>query len=136
MQTKRILRTGAIVLAVLVCLGGVACGALLWHIHASVKRTCSIAQAVHPHPGDDVASLIDFMKSDDHSLRERNLAVWTLGRLRDSAALPALESFYTGEECDHDTQLCQHELQKAITLCGGTPHPWDKRRPGTVEQEQ
>ena len=136
MQVKRVLRTGLIVLAVLVCLGGAACGALLWHIHASIGRYCSVAQAAHPHPGDDVASLIDFMKSDDHSLRERNLAVWTLGRLRDSAALPALESFYTGEKCDHDTQLCQGELWKAIVLCGGTPHPRHQRRPETVEQGQ
>ena len=136
MQTKRVLKNAAIVLAVLICLGGVACGSLLWHIHASVGQYCSMAQAAHPHPGDDVASLIDFMKSDEHSLRERNLAVWTLGRLRDSAALPALEPFYTGEECDHDTQLCQGELHKAIALCGGTPHLRHKRRAGTVEQEQ
>ena len=135
MQVKRVLRTGLIVLAVLVCLGGAACGAVLWHIHASVGRYCSMAQAAHPHPGNDVAALIDFMDSDTHSLRERNLAVWTLGRLRDSAALPALESFYTGDECDHDAQLCQGELHKAITLCGGTPHPGHKRKPETVERE-
>mgnify|MGYP000218033278 CR=1 FL=1 len=136
MQVKRMLRTGAIVLAVLACLGGAACGALLWHIHASVERYCSVAQAAHPHPGDDVAALIDFVKSDEHSLADRNLAVWTLGRLRDSAALPALESFYTGGECDHDTRLCQGELWKAIVLCGGTPQPRHEGRPQTVEQEQ
>ncbi|MBN2129536.1 MAG: hypothetical protein JW741_08565 [Sedimentisphaerales bacterium] len=136
MQVKRVLRTGGIVLVVLVCLGGAGLGALLLHIHASTGRYCSMAQAAHPYPGDDVASLIDFMKSDTHSLRKRNLAVWTLGRLRDSAALPALESFYTAEECDHETQLCQGELYKAIALCGGTPHPRHERKPETVEQEE
>ena len=135
MQTKRTLRIGATVLVVLACLGAVAYGAMLWHIHAFAERYCSIAQKAHPHPGDDMASLIDFMRSDDHSLRERNLAVWTLGHLGDAAALPALESVYTGEECDHDTQLCQRELQKAITLCGGTPHPPRKARPGIVQHE-
>jgi hypothetical protein len=136
MQVKRILKTGAIALVIVVLLGAVAFGALLWHIHASARRYCAIAQAAHPHPGDDVAALIDFMKSGEHSLRERNLAVWTLGRLRDPAALPALESFYTGGKCDHDTRLCQGELHKAITLCGGTPRPLSEPGPETDEQKQ
>ena len=134
MQTKRTLRIAAIVLVVLACLGGVAYGAMLWHIHAFAQQHRSIAQKAHPHPGDDVASLIDFMRSDDHSLRQRNLAVWTLGRLRDPAALPALASVYTGGECHHDTQLCQHELQKAIRLCGGTPRPSGPTRQGSTQR--
>lgn len=128
MQTKRILRIGAIALVVFICLGGAAYGALLWHIHQCAERYCAVAQEAHPHPGDNIASLIDFMNCEDHSLRQRNRAIWTLGHLRDPAALPALESVYTGEECDHDTQLCQHELEKAITLCGGTPHSPRKTR--------
>lgn len=134
MQTKRTLRIAAIVLAVLLCLGGLTCGAMLWHIHASTRQYCSMAQQAHPHAGDDVASLIDFMKSDAHSWRQRNLAVWTLGRLRAPAALPALESVYTGGECHHDTQLCQHELQKAISLCGGTPPSRGPTRQGSTER--
>jgi hypothetical protein len=136
MQVKRMLKTAAIALAIVVLLGGMVFGALLWQLHASVKQYCAIAQAAHPHPGDDVAALIDFMKSDTHSLRERNLAVWTLGRLRDPAALPALESFYTGGPCDHDTRLCQGELHKAIALCGGTPRPSSEPGPETDEQKQ
>ena len=123
MQTKRILRIGAIVLVVFACLGGVACGAILWHINQCAERYCAVAQEAHPHPGDDMASLIDYMNCEDHPLRQRNLAIWTLGHLRDPAALPALQSVYTGQECDHSTQLCQYELAKAITLCGGTPDP-------------
>ena len=123
MQSKRMLKTAVIVLGVFLCLGGAAYGAILWHIHNCAEQYCAVAQQAHPHPSDDIASLSDFMNSEDHSLRERNLATWTLGQRRDPAALPALESVYTAQECDHDTQLCQHELRKAIKLCGGTPRP-------------
>jgi len=34
-----------------------------------------------------------------------------------SRALPVLESFYTGGECEHDKFLCQRELSKAIYGC-------------------
>ena len=135
MQTKRILKVCLIAVAACVSLGGVAYGAILWHIDESAKQRCSVAQEAHPYAGDDISSLSEFMNCDGHSLRERNLAIWTLGHLRDPAALPALESVYTGGECDHDTQLCQYELQKAIELCGGTLNPPRKTRQGTVEQE-
>jgi hypothetical protein len=73
------------------------------------------------------------MQSDVHSLKERNLAIWALGRLGDRSALPALRTAYTGELCRHDTILCQYELEKAIRRCGGTPKParWTSRRNGT-----
>jgi hypothetical protein len=135
MQIKRVFRTAVVVLVVTGGVGSVALAALLWHIHASVRHYSAVAQAAHPHPGDDVASLVDFVTSEEHSLRERNLAVWTLGRLRDPAALPVLESFYTGGPCDHDTRLCQGELRKAIVLCGGTAHVSDKTGPEIREPE-
>ena len=38
-------------------------------------------------------------------------------------ALPILEKYHTGKECDHDQYLCQGELEKAIKLCKGeTPN--------------
>ena len=112
------------VFAVGVLLGGVALGAIAWKIHQSVQKNCRVAQQHHPHPGGDVATLIDFMNSESHSFWDRNhLAVWTLGRLHDTKALPALESVYTGEPCEHDSSLCQYELEKAIKLCGGEPDP-------------
>jgi len=123
MQTKRILKIGVIVLVVCVCLAGIALVAILWHIHQSVHEYCTNAQQAHPHPGEDVSALIEFMNSDTHPLRERNLAIWTLGRLRDPRALSVLEAVYTGAPCNHDKNLCQYELEKAITLCGGAPEP-------------
>lgn len=120
---KRIVKIIVGVFVVGLLLGSVALGAIVWHIHQSVQEYCGVAQQAHPHPGDDVSALVDFMDSDSHSFRDRNLAIWTLGRLRDTKALSALEAVYTGEQCDHDKNLCQYELEKAIKLCGGTPSP-------------
>jgi len=115
------------VASVLLC--GTTLGVMVWHIRQSVRDNCRAAQQAHPHPGDDVAALVDFMNSPEQSLRDRNhKAIWTLGQLRDPKALPALESVYTGESCDHDSSLCQYELEKAIKLCGGTPTPPQKTK--------
>ena len=111
-----------LVVGVLLC--GAALGAIVWNIQQSLHENCSLAQQAHPHPEDDVAALVDFMNSAEHSLWDRNhKAIWALGRLGDAKALSALESVYTGESCDHETGLCQYELEKAIKQCGGTPNP-------------
>jgi hypothetical protein len=120
---RRIIRILVGVLLAGALFGSGALGAILWHIHRSVQERCAMAQEAHPHPGDDVAALIDFMNSESHSLRERNSAIWALGRLGEAKALPALESVYTGERCEHDKKLCQYELEKAIRRCGGIPDP-------------
>jgi hypothetical protein len=54
------------------------------------------------------------------SLRERGMAVWALGELRDRRALPVLKAHYTGGKCDHATDLCQYELGKAIMKIEGS----------------
>jgi hypothetical protein len=77
------------------------------------------AEATSLYPGDRVEALITYVKSEDHSLRKRNLAVWALGQIGDKRALPVLTQFYTGGPCDHSHYLCQGELQKAIKLCQG-----------------
>ena len=87
-------------------------------IRSGVKRIS--AEATQQYPGDRVEALIAYVKSEDHSLRKRNLAVWALGRIGDERALPVLTQFYTGGPCDHDHYLCQGELQKAIKLCQGS----------------
>jgi hypothetical protein len=60
------------------------------------------------------------MQDETCPFRERNRAVWILGRLADERALPALEKNYTGAACDHEHSLCQSELRKAICRCGGS----------------
>lgn len=115
-----------VAMAGLVCLVLCTCafGVLRWQIQSGLDKYCRIAQAAHPHPGDDVAALLDYARSTSHSLRQRNYAVWALGQARDPRALPFLESCYTGEPCDHEHGLCQGELKKAIELCKGhTPNP-------------
>lgn len=77
------------------------------------------AKAVKEFPGDRVQALIAYVGSENHTLKERNRAVWALGQIGDKSALPVLESYYTGGECDHDKNLCQRELSKAIYGCKG-----------------
>jgi len=92
-------------------------------IQADVEERSQLAQQLFPRSGDDVAALIAHVQSEQRSLRERNLAVWALGQLRDPRALPVLEAAYTGEPCNHDLFLCQRELSKAMGLCRGeTPN--------------
>lgn len=123
MPAKRLIKIALGLTVGLLCLGAVACGAILLWIQSSVEERCATAQASHPHPGDAVAALTDFMNSSAQPWAERDSAVWTLGRLSDPAALPALESAYTGPPCRHGEELCQYELEKAIRRCGGTPSP-------------
>ena len=86
-------------------------------IRSSVKEIS--AEATQQYPGDRVEALITYVNSENHSLRQRNRAVWALGQIGDEYALPTLEKSYTGGHCNHDTCLCQRELEKAIKLCEG-----------------
>jgi hypothetical protein len=117
MSSQRICRKIGIAVAacIILCIGGLA--VLRWQIQSGLDRWCTVAQAAHPHPGDDVVSLLDYVQSDSHTFQDRNYAVWALGQARDSRALPVLEAHFTGEQCHHETNLCQHELEKAIKLC-------------------
>ena len=115
-RTKSLLIGG---LLIGVSLAGGGYGYLHWTIQSSLDEHSTIAQQAHPHPGDDLAALIAYLESDSHSPREKNQAVWALGQLRDSRALPALERYYTGQPCNHDEFICQRELAKAIELCQG-----------------
>ncbi len=120
---KRVVKILVGVLVAGAVLGGAALGAIRWHIHQSVQECCGVAQQAHLHPGDDVAALDEFINDESHSLRDRNMAVWALGQMRDSQALSVLESVYTGDLCTHDKSLCQYELEKSIKLCGRPPNP-------------
>jgi len=88
-----------------------------WRIGAGGDNMVALAQQVHP--GAPVPALVAFVESGDHSLRDRNRAVWALGQIGSVDALPCLRRNYTGAPCDHTSELCQRELRKAIDLCEG-----------------
>ena len=86
-------------------------------IGMGVNGAVSDAQA--RYPGDPVSSLISVAASEDESYPDRNRAVWALGQLGSSRALPILRALESGEPCDHESALCRHELEKAIEGCSG-----------------
>ncbi len=86
-------------------------------IRSSVKQIS--AQATHEYAGDRIEALMAYVDSENHSLRQRNHAVWALGQIGGRCALPVLEKFHTGGPCDHDSRLCQGEVQRAIEACKG-----------------
>jgi len=110
----RLLLKGTLIF-LLICVAGVL--ALSFAIELSVKRTCEMA--VREHPGDKVDALRMCVKSDKygydaHHYRMNNRVVWALGQLGDERALPFLRNLATDRPCDHETNLCQGEIQQAI----------------------
>lgn len=122
MNSKKLYR--GIIIGLLVCfIGGVSLlGVMRWRIQSSLDRQCATAQSAKLYPGDNIAALLEYVQSESHTLKERNLAVWALGQARDGRALEVLEKYYTGEKCDQDRKLCQKELKKAIILCKSGSH--------------
>lgn len=74
------------------------------------------------YDGDCVEALIDQLNDENQGFRARNNAIWALGQLGDSRALPTLQSYYTGNIPSKeplDKSISQYELKKAINLTGG-----------------
>jgi heme/copper-type cytochrome/quinol oxidase subunit 2 len=90
---------------------------ICWNIGAGVRSISKIA--LRNHPGNQVSALMALVESEQHGYRERNLAIWALGQLGDSRALPLLERLYTGKASDEMVELSQYEIKKAIALCKG-----------------
>ena len=111
---KKVLVYGLLSCVVLGLIGFVS---VCFSIRSGVKDMS--AKATKEFPGDRVQALIAYVGSENHTLKDRNRAVWALGQIGDKSALPVLESFYTGAECDHDKHLCQRELSHAIYGCKG-----------------
>ncbi len=85
-----------------------------------VKDQCKIAQ--DKYQSDCVTSLSALVEDESMPFRQRNSAIWALGQLGDSKALPTLEKYYTGiiparEALDQG--ISQYELQKAIKMAKG-----------------
>ncbi len=72
--------------------------------------------------GDCVEALIAQLDDEHQGFRDRNHAVWALGQMGDSQALPVLEKYYTGDIPPReplDGVISQYELKKAINLADG-----------------
>ena len=113
-RLRRILLKG-ILIVLLVCV--VVIILLSLSIELGVKKICEMA--TRKYPGDKVEALIMFVDSKEygyraHRYRANNHAFWALGQLGDKRALPFLRKLLTGEPCDHETNLCQGEIQEAI----------------------
>ena len=68
---------------------------------------------------DKAESLLEIIESENFALKDKNKAIWALGILKDERALPRLEALYTGEVCNHEKELCQYEIKKAILKIKG-----------------
>ncbi len=75
--------------------------------------------AMAQFPGDRVEALVALVECESCSLHDRNHAVWALGQLKDKRALPVLHKYYIGRPCDHEREICQYEIAKAIRWTEG-----------------
>ncbi len=106
-------------------LTGISLGALffcfilamrIWIGH-DIKERINIAK--HQYSGIAEDALIAYLSDSTHTPRERSdVAIWTLGQIRSQKALPILKNLYKndpeGKTCNHNTELCQYEIHKAI----------------------
>lgn len=95
----------------------------LW-IRFEVQQVCYAAEK--QYGGGCIAATLQLLQDEKQDFRSRNDAIWTLGQLGDSRALPVLESMYTGEIPDReplDETISQYELKKAIALTSGEGQP-------------
>ena len=91
----------------------------LW-IGSDVRRYCKTAKKIYG--GDCVTALSELLNDKTMPFRDRNNAVWALGQLGDTKALPYITKFYTGiipEKESYENQISQHELEKALKLIQG-----------------
>ena len=86
-------------------------------IGSDVNKTSQRAMA--QFTGDRVEALIALVDCEGCSLHDRNLAVWTLGQLRDKRGLPVMHKYYTGEPFNHEWRICQYVISKAIRWTEG-----------------
>jgi len=90
-----------------------------YQIYSSVKGKC--LSAMEEFQKDCVESWIEVIKSDSHSFKEKNGAVWAMGQIADKKALPFLESLSETtsfkEPCKLNEDICGFEVRKAIKWC-------------------
>lgn len=119
MKASRYLRCGASAFLLSAGVLVIVYAGLYGWIQLDAHQKANEVLAAYPQAHDATEALILRMQSPSCAMNQRNEAVWTLGRLSDRRALPALEKEYTGLPCDHRYFLCQRELARAVRRCGG-----------------
>lgn len=87
-----------------------------------VREDCKLARGRYGEELECVDALMAHLEDESNPYGERNSAIWALGQLGDSKALPVLESYYTGDIPDREPWnevISQYELKKAINLASG-----------------
>lgn len=116
---NKILFLGIIGLSIFALFFVVTC---VW-IGFDVKRQCKDAKSEY---GQEkcMDALVLVLNDENRGYSARNSAIWALGQLGKSEALPVLENYFTGNIPDRepwDGVISQYELKKAINLArGGT----------------
>ncbi len=111
-----IVYAGAVGISILLLFFVIICTAIGY----DVKRQCQEAKGAYG--GDCVEAFITTLENANNPFRTRNEAIWALGQIGDSRALPVLQSYYTGNIPPRepmDKTISQYELQKAIALAQG-----------------
>lgn len=131
MNSKALNRFFAYVFLFSIMLFVLALGFSLTKIYNDVKSICK--EAKMEFQTDCISSLIAYSESVNHSNKERVKAIWALGQIADSTALPHLENLRTLYDCslveDYESYLC-YEVEKAIKWCkkGNLTHYMYSRR--------
>lgn len=120
MKTKNIIQRlfyiGVIGVSIFILFFVIAC---TW-IGYDVKQKCRDAK--YQYGGNCTEALISLLNDSSRGFRDRNSAIWALGQLGDSNALPVLQEYYTGDIPDReplDKVISQYELKKAVALTSG-----------------
>jgi hypothetical protein len=120
----QLLRTTGYAVAVAMCIVLLFFVIGVTWIGFDVKSQCQ--QARREYGGDCTEALIHLVQDDTRGFRVRNEAIWALGQLGDSRALPVLQSLYTGKIPPReplDAGISQYELRKAVALTSGGQNP-------------
>ena len=95
----------------LLAVGAAGLGLHLW---IAGVVAANVQEAQRHHPGDGVQAATALLAVHDTPVPTKDRMVWTLGTLGDRRALPLLNSLHTGAACQHQTAVCQYEVEKAI----------------------
>lgn len=95
----------------------------IW-IGGSVKENIAYAKDIYQGTAEE--ALVSMLKDNSISANDKtHIAVWTLGQLHSEKALPLFKELYKddpeGKTCygNHDNEICQYELYKAIESIEG-----------------